>query len=86
MTLKTTKGRLLQDGVLEIHRLRDAYNPDCSPKEPSEEWTLQKIAWQLELSLGTVHKICKGETHPDLHPSKPYYWSLMAARALPQPG
>lgn len=67
--IKTAAGRLREAGVARIHELRDAYddNGDAKPGKPKR--TLQSIAAELGLSLGTVYNVCAGKTHRDLHPA-----------------
>lgn len=83
MRTKTEAGRLLEAGVLEIHALRDGWEllllsdgtKMPQPKHPAR--TLESIAKQVGVTLHTVQSICKGVTHPDLHPSNPLYWDLV---------
>lgn len=69
MDYKTSAGRLREAGVARIHELRDAYDTNGDPKEASKKWTLQAIATELGLSLGTVYNVCAGKTHKDQHPA-----------------
>lgn len=75
MDFKDDKGRLTDMGVIQIHRLRNAYARDRTPQAASRIWTLQVLAEELGVSLGTVHNVCRGRTHLSLHPSKDRYWN-----------
>lgn len=84
MGTKTEAGRLLEAGVVQIHVLRDGWelktlsNGTAMPVPKNPARTLESIAKEVGVTLHTVQSICKGITHPDLHPSRPLFWELVA--------
>ncbi len=56
--LKSQKGRLLEDGVARIFRLREEKHPDTGRR-----WTYQQIASALDVSMSTVYNVLTERTH-----------------------
>jgi hypothetical protein len=58
MALKSEKGRLTDEGVERVFKLRTEKNP-----ETGERWTYLQIAVELGVTQSTVYNILKGKTH-----------------------
>lgn len=67
----------MERGVMQIHSFRRAYESEGHPC-PAKH-TLEEVAKLVGVTIGTVHSVCTGKTHKDLHPSRPLYWRLLAS-------
>lgn len=56
--LKSEKGRLLEEGVARIHKLRGEKHP-----QTGRRWTYQQIATEMGVSMSTVYNVLTERTH-----------------------